>query len=116
MPARKPLNFSPNETGAILDAADATPLNDKLVALMSCDPDQDKKLKLYDQFTNLRTEYLDLKAGTLSREAFDAKRKDFTEKYAALSDSGMHAAKELVKETLAAMDKQIKQIVGRDYP
>lgn len=115
---RKPLSFSPNETEAILNAADASPLNQKLVGLMSfgSKKEQNRKLDLYEDFGKLRTEYLDLKEGRLSREKFDAHRKDFTEKLAQEDDLGSHAAKELVKETLAAMDKQIKEIVGRDLP
>lgn len=116
MPTKKPQSFSPNEIEAILGAADSTPLNSQLVEFMSSGPEQNKKLKLYEDFGNLRIQYIDLKEGKVTRDQFDAQRKAFTEKLAALTNSGIHSAKELVKESLDAMDKQIKEIVGRDLP
>ena len=78
--------------------------------------EQSRKGKLYEDFGTLRADYVRLKEGQVSREQFDAERKDFTDKFAVLSNVGTHSAKELVKETLTAMDKQIKEIVGRDLP
>jgi len=113
---RKPLSFSPNELDILYEAADASPLNQQLIELMSSGPEQNKKLKLYEDFGNLRADYVRLKEGQISREKFDSDRKTFTDNFADLSDVGTHGAKELVKEALAAVDKQIKEIVGRDLP
>ncbi len=115
---RKPLSFSPDELETIFNAADSSPLNQQLVELMSfgTEKEQNRKGKLYEDFGTLRADYVRLKEGQISREKFDADRKTFTDNFAALSDVGTHGAKELVKEALAAVDKQIKEIVGRDLP